>query len=35
MSALPAFVSKQRGGEGFVEIANKILSARAGNAARE
>jgi hypothetical protein len=28
MSALPAFVSEARGGTGFVEIANRILSAR-------
>jgi len=28
MSALPAFVSEARGGAGFVEIANRILSAR-------
>ena len=28
MSALPAFVSGARGGAGFVEIANRILSAR-------
>jgi HAD superfamily hydrolase (TIGR01484 family) len=28
MSALPAFVSEERGGAGFVEIANRILSAR-------
>ncbi len=34
MSALPAFVSAARGGAGFVEIANRILSARAGSAGR-
>jgi len=28
MCALPAFVSESRGGAGFVEIANRILSAR-------
>jgi HAD superfamily hydrolase (TIGR01484 family) len=28
MSALPAFVSEARGGAGFVEIANRILSTR-------
>ncbi len=28
MKALPAFVSEARGGAGFVEIANRILSAR-------
>lgn len=32
MQALPAFVSEARGGEGFVEIANRILSARTGSA---
>jgi HAD superfamily hydrolase (TIGR01484 family) len=30
MSATPAFVASKRGGEGFVEIAERILSARAG-----
>lgn len=34
MQALPAFVSEARGGAGFVEIANRILSARAGNAGK-
>ena len=34
MTALPAFVSEARGGAGFVEIANRILSARAGSAGR-
>jgi len=34
MAALPAFVSEARGGEGFVEIANRILSARAGSAGK-
>jgi HAD superfamily hydrolase (TIGR01484 family) len=34
MEALPAFVSEARGGEGFVEIANRILSARAGSAGK-
>ena len=34
MTALPALVSEARGGEGFVEIANRILSARAGNAGK-
>ena len=34
MGALPAFVSETRGGAGFVEIANRILSARAGSAGR-
>lgn len=29
MSATPAFVASKRGGEGFVEIAERILSARA------
>jgi HAD superfamily hydrolase (TIGR01484 family) len=29
IDALPAYVSRQRGGEGFVEIAERILSARA------
>jgi hypothetical protein len=28
MKALPAFVSEARGGAGFVEIANRILSVR-------
>jgi hypothetical protein len=28
MKALPAFVSQARGGAGFVEIANRILSLR-------
>jgi hypothetical protein len=30
MAATPAFVASKRGGEGFVEIAERILSARAG-----
>ena len=34
MEALPAFVSAARGGEGFVEIADRILSARAGTVGR-
>ena len=36
MQALPAFVSGARGGDGFVEIANRILSARdrAGSAGK-
>jgi hydroxymethylpyrimidine pyrophosphatase-like HAD family hydrolase len=34
METLPAFVSEARGGEGFVEIANRILSARADNAGK-
>jgi HAD superfamily hydrolase (TIGR01484 family) len=28
IDALPAFISRERGGEGFVEIADRILSAR-------
>jgi HAD superfamily hydrolase (TIGR01484 family) len=35
MPALPAFVAERHGGEGFVEIANHILSARAPSAAGE
>jgi len=34
MSALPAFVSEARGGAGFVEIANRILSTRQTNSSR-
>jgi hydroxymethylpyrimidine pyrophosphatase-like HAD family hydrolase len=34
MDTLPAFVSEARGGAGFVEIANTILSARAGSTGR-
>jgi HAD superfamily hydrolase (TIGR01484 family) len=34
MKALPAFVAQARGGGGFVEIANRILSARAGSAGK-
>ena len=30
MSAMPAYVSTSRGGQGFVEIADRILSSRAG-----
>jgi hypothetical protein len=29
MSANPAFIASKRGGEGFIEIADRILSARA------
>jgi hypothetical protein len=34
MSTLPAFVSEARGGAGFVEIANRILSVRADSAGK-
>ncbi len=35
LTASPAYIASKRGGEGFIEIADKILSARAGLPAQE
>ena len=32
IDALPAYISQERGGQGFVEIADRILSARSKTA---